>query len=333
MQTKKKRPTLQDIANHLGITKMTISRYLRNPDTVAAETGERIAVAIEQFGYIPNKAPDMLSNAKSRAIGVLLPSLTNAVFADVLKGIEIITDQAGYQTMLAHYGYSQQKEQQRIESLLSYNVDGLILAENQHSKRTLKMLEIANIPVIEIMDTTELGIQQVVGFDNIAAAQAMVETMILRGYQHIVYFSSRQDKRTLLKQQGYKMAMKKYHLTPMTIGSLQASSFTLGAEYLQQALKQHPEINGIFCTNDDLAIGALFECQRLGIQVPEQIAIAGFHGHDVGQSLTPQLATVITPRLEIGKVAAQELLNRINGIPQQSRIINLGYDIHLGETV
>ncbi|WP_439234367.1 gluconate operon transcriptional repressor GntR [Lonepinella koalarum] len=333
MPTKKKRPTLQDIANHLGITKMTISRYLRNPDAVAAETRERIAVAIEQFGYIPNKAPDMLSNAKSRAIGVLLPSLTNAVFADVLKGIEIVTDQAGYQTMLAHYGYSQQKEQQRIESLLSYNVDGLILAENQHSKRTLKMLEIANIPVIEIMDTSELGIQQVVGFDNIAAAQAMVETMILRGYQHIVYFSSRQDKRTLLKQQGYEKAMKKHHLTPITVGSQQASSFTLGAEYLQQALKQHPEINGIFCTNDDLAIGALFECQRLGIQVPEQIAIAGFHGHDVGQSLTPQLATVITPRLDIGKVAAQELLNRINGIPQQSRIINLGYDIHLGETV
>ncbi|TYG33428.1 substrate-binding domain-containing protein [Lonepinella koalarum] len=330
MPTKKKRPTLQDIANHLGITKMTISRYLRNPDAVAAETRERIAVAIEQFGYIPNKAPDMLSNAKSRAI---VPSLTNAVFADVLKGIEIVTDQAGYQTMLAHYSYSELKEEQRIESLLSYNVDGLILSENQHSQRVLKMLEVANIPVVEIMDTTELGVQQVVGFDNISAAQAMVETMILRGYQHIVYFSSRQDKRTLLKQQGYEKAMKKHHLKPITIGSLQASSFTQGAEFLQQALKQHPDLNGIFCTNDDLAIGALFECQRLGIKVPEQISIAGFHGHDVGQSLTPQLASVITPRLEIGKIAAQELLNRINGIPQQSRIINLGYDIHLGETM
>ncbi|EJS88885.1 hypothetical protein AAUPMB_08329, partial [Pasteurella multocida subsp. multocida str. Anand1_buffalo] len=68
-----------------------------------------------------------------------------------------------------------------------------------------------------------------------------------------------------------------------------------------------------FCTNDDLAIGALFECQRRGIKVPKQIAIAGFHGHDVGQSMTPQLATVITPRLEIGKIATQELLNRIHG--------------------
>lgn len=330
---KTKRPTLQHIADHLGITKMTISRYLRNPNAVAAETGQRIAIAIEEFGYIPNKAPDMLSNAKSRAIGVLLPSLTNSVFADVLKGIESITDAAGYQTMLAHYGYSQNKEEKRIESLLSYNIDGLILAENQHSKRALKMLEVANIPVIEIMDTTEPGIQQVVGFDNISAAQSMVETMIQRGHKNVVYFAARQDKRTLLKQQGYENAMKKHRLTPIVIGSKEASSFTLGAKFLQQTLQQYPQTNGIFCTNDDLAIGALFECQRIGIAVPKQIAIAGFHGHDVGQSLTPKLASVVTPRLNIGKVAAQELLDRLNDIPQQSQIINLGYEIYLGETL
>ncbi|KAE9533604.1 gluconate operon transcriptional repressor GntR [Ursidibacter arcticus] len=331
--TKHKRPTLQDIATHLGITKMTISRYLRNPNSVAIATQERIAQAIEQFGYIPNRAPDILSNAKSRAIGVLVPSLTNQVFADVIKGIELITDQAGYQTMLAHYGYSVEKEEKRIESLLSYNVDGIILSENHHSERTRKMLEIAHIPVIEIMDSSEVGIQQAVGFDNISAAQAMVETMIQRGHKNIVYFSARMDKRTQLKMQGYELAMKKYGLIPHSLRTEQPSSFSLGSSQLQQALKQFPNLDGIFCTNDDLAIGALFECQRLGIQIPTQIAIAGFHGHDVGQSLTPQLATVITPRLEIGKVAAQELLDRINGLPQQKSIINLGYQIHLGESI
>ena len=84
---KHKRPTLQDIAEHLGITKMTVSRYLRNPNAVAQETRHRIAAAIERFGYIPNRAPEILSNAKSKAIGVLLPSLTNHVFDDVLNGI------------------------------------------------------------------------------------------------------------------------------------------------------------------------------------------------------------------------------------------------------
>ncbi|MDO5053946.1 gluconate operon transcriptional repressor GntR [Pasteurella oralis] len=331
--SKRKRPTLQDIATHLGITKMTISRYLRNPESVAPDTQTKIAQAIEQFGYIPNRAPDILSNAKSRAIGVLVPSLTNQVFADVIKGIEMISDNMGYQTMLAHYGYSAKKEEQRIESLLSYNVDGLILSENQHTARTLKMLEVANIPVVEIMECSEIGIQQAIGFDNIAAAQAMVETMINRGHKNVVYFSARMDKRTRLKMQGYEQAMRKHGLQPHSLTTEQPSSFSLGAQQLHEALQQKPELNGIFCTNDDLAIGALFECQRLGIKVPKQVAIAGFHGHDVGQSMTPQLATVITPRLEIGKIAAQELLNRIQGMPQQSSIINLGYQIHLGESI
>ncbi|MFU2114696.1 gluconate operon transcriptional repressor GntR [[Pasteurella] aerogenes] len=331
--TKHKRPTLQDIAIHLGITKMTVSRYLRNPNTVAASTRQKIAMAIEEFGYIPNRAPDILSNAKSRAIGVLVPSLTNQVFADVIKGIEMITDNAGYQTMLAHYGYSESKEEQRIESLLSYNVDGLILSENHHTERTRKMLEIANIPVIEIMDCSEVGIQQAIGFDNVSAAQSMVETMINRGYRHIVYFSARMDKRTKLKMQGYEQAMKRHGLEPHSLITEVPSSFSLGSEQLRQTLEKYPETNGIFCTNDDLAIGAIFECQRLGIRIPQEMAIAGFHGHDVGQSMTPQLATVVTPRLEIGQRAAQELLDRLNDLPQTSSLINLGYQIHLGESI
>ncbi|VEG70867.1 transcriptional regulator GntR [[Pasteurella] aerogenes] len=331
--TKHKRPTLQDIAIHLGITKMTVSRYLRNPNTVAASTRQKIAMAIEEFGYIPNRAPDILSNAKSRAIGVLVPSLTNQVFADVIKGIEMITDNAGYQTMLAHYGYSESKEEQRIESLLSYNVDGLILSENHHTERTRKMLEIANIPVIEIMDCSEVGIQQAIGFDNVSAAQSMVETMINRGYRHIVYFSARMDKRTKLKMQGYEQAMKRHGLEPHSLITEVPSSFSLGSEQLRQTLEKYPETNGIFCTNDDLAIGAIFECQRLGIRIPQEMAIAGFHGHDVGQSMTPQLATVVTPRLEIGQRAAQELLDRLSDLPQTSSLINLGYQIHLGESI
>ncbi|EGV05600.1 HTH-type transcriptional regulator GntR [Haemophilus pittmaniae HK 85] len=330
---KHRRPTLQDIANHLGITKMTVSRYLRNPTAVAPETREKIAAAIEHFGYIPNRAPDILSNAKSKAIGVLLPSLTNHVFADVLKGIELVTDQAGYQTMLGHYGYSAKKEEERIESLLSYNIDGLILSENFHSLRTLKMLQIANIPVIEIMDSSQPGIQQVIGFDNVAAAQEIVETMIMRGHQHVVYFTARMDKRTQLKMQGYEQAMKKHGLEPYSLITEQPSSFTLGAQQLRKILQRRPQTDGIFCTNDDLAIGALFECQRLGIKVPEQVAIAGFHGHDVGYSVSPQLATVVTPRLEMGRLAAQELLARLEGQPIEQKIMDLGYQIHLGESI
>ena len=119
MTQKNKRPTLQDVADQVGVTKMTVSRYLKVPALVSAAAQEKIAIALDQLGYIPNRAPDLLSNAKSKAIGVLVPSLTNQVFAEVIRGIESITEKAGYQTMLAHYGYSADVEQERIASLLS----------------------------------------------------------------------------------------------------------------------------------------------------------------------------------------------------------------------
>ena len=140
---KKKRPVLQDVADRVGVTKMTVSRFLRNPEQVSVALRGKIAAALDELGYIPNRAPDILSNATSRAIGVLLPSLTNQVFAEVLRGIESVTDAHGYQTMLAHYGYKPEMEQERLESMLSWNIDGLILTERTHTPRTLKMIEVA----------------------------------------------------------------------------------------------------------------------------------------------------------------------------------------------
>ena len=108
---KNKRPTLQDIADRVGATKMTVSRCLRGADNVSKPMRERIFAEAEALGYIPNRAPDLLSKSTSHAIGVLLPSLTNQVFADVIKGVESVTEPAGYHLMLSHYGYSPEIEE------------------------------------------------------------------------------------------------------------------------------------------------------------------------------------------------------------------------------
>lgn len=331
--TKKKRPTLQDVADRVGVTKMTVSRYLKDPAQVSAAAQEKIAEALDVLGYIRNRAPDILSNAKSHAIGVLLPSLTNQVFAEVLRGIEQVTEAVGYQTMLAHYGYSAKVEEERIASLLSYNVDGLILSESYHTARTLKMIETAGVPVVEIMDVCSSCIEQAVGIDNIAAARAMVEAMIERGYRHIVYFGARQDVRTLQRQQGYAAAMQLHGLMPRSLLTERSSSYSLGADLLAEALDKYPELDGIFCTNDDLAVGAIFECQRRGIAVPGRIGVAGFHGHDIGQAMVPKLASVITPRKDMGRIAAERLLSRLRGEPVGERTVDVGFELKLGESL
>ena len=202
---KKKRPVLQDVADRVGVTKMTVAAVFyatrsRFPSLYAA----RLPAALDELGYIPNRAPDILSNATSRAIGVLLPSLTNQVFAEVLRGIESVTDAHGYQTMLAHYGYKPEMEQERLESMLSWNIDGLILTERTHTPRTLKMIEVAGIPVVELMDSQSPCLDIAVGFDNFEAARQMTTAIIARGHCHIAYLGARLDERTIIEQEGIR---------------------------------------------------------------------------------------------------------------------------------
>ncbi|PHM71771.1 gluconate operon transcriptional repressor GntR [Xenorhabdus sp. KJ12.1] len=330
---KKKRPVLQDVADLVGVTKMTVSRFLRNPNQVSEPLGKRIAAALDQLGYIPNRVPDILSNSTSRTIGVLLPSLTNQVFAEVIRGIEYMTDRHGYQTMLAHYGYSAQKEEERLLSLLSYNIDGLILAERTHTPKTLKLLETTGIPVVELMDSVSPCLDVAVGIDNFEAARQMTESMIGRGCRSIVYLGARQDERTLIRLQGYEVAMRSAGLQPKKMMTTASSSYSLGAQLLQETYLKYPDVDGLFCTNDDIAIGAIFECQRQGINVPEDISVAGFHGHDVGQVMTPKLASVLTPRDQMGRKAAEALLARLKGEKLEQTLIDVGFTLSLGESV
>ncbi|MFM4805533.1 substrate-binding domain-containing protein [Aeromonas bivalvium] len=328
--SRKRRPTLQDIADLTGVTKMTVSRYLRDPQAVAEGTRERIAAAVERLGYIPNRAPDILSNATSKAIGILIPSLSNQVFAALVRGIESVTRPAGYQTLLAHYGYSPQREEEQVASLLSYHVDGLILSDSQHTARTRKMIATAGIPVVETMDLPEQPIDMVVGLDHRAAARAMVTEMLRRGRRTPVYLGARLDVRTRLRMEGYYQAMEQAGLAGRHLLTEQSSSFTLGGELLEQALARYPDLDGLYCTNDDLAVGALLRCQARGITVPQQIAIAGSNALDIGRAMSPQLASIVTPRKEIGCEAATLLLARLAGAPLTERRKDLGFSLFEG---
>lgn len=312
---------------------MTVSRFLRNPDQVSAALRVKIAAVVEEMGYIPNRAPDILSNSTSRAIGVLLPSLTNQVFAEVLRGVESVTDAYGYQTMLAHYGYKPELEEERLESMLSWNIDGLVLTERNHTARTLKMIEVAGIPVLELMDSVSPCLDIAVGFDNYEAARQMTAAIIKRGHRHVAYLGARLDERTLIKQKGYEQAMHDAGLMPYSVMVEQSSSCSTGGELLRQARREYPQLDSVFCTNDDLAIGAAFECQRLGLKVPDDMAIAGFHGHDIGQVMEPRLASVLTPRERMGRIGAERLLARIRGEIITPAMLDLGFTLSPGGSI
>jgi LacI family gluconate utilization system Gnt-I transcriptional repressor len=330
---RKTRPTLQDIADRVGVTKMTVSRFIRDPNSVAEKTREKISAMINELGYIQNRAPAMLSKSSSKAIGILLPSLSNQVFANLVQGIEQVTKERGYQTLIAHCNYDELEEEEQIAFLLSYQVDGLILTETKHTDRTRQMLKSAGVPVVETMELPENPIDMAVGLDHMEAAYHVVTQMIASGKRHIMYFGARLDTRTKLRRQGYDKAMLEAGLLARHILTDEHSSFTLGGALLIEGLELMPELDGIFCTNDDIAIGAMMECAHRGISVPNDISIVGYNALDIGQAISPRLVSVDTPRFDIGKKSAELLLDALANKRQDQKVVDMGFSLTEGDSL
>ncbi|OLQ92477.1 transcriptional regulator [Vibrio panuliri] len=333
-QSKKKgRPSLKDIADKVGVTKMTVSRYMRNPESVSQATREKIAAVAEETGYIHNRAPQMLSKASSKSIGILLPSLSNQVFANFVQGIEAVTNARGYEVLITHYSYSDEIEESKVASLLSYQVDGLILTGTSHTPRTLQMIKTANVPVVEAMELCDDPIDLMVGLDHEAAAYEAVKLMISKGKKHIGYFGARLDSRTKMRMRGYDRAMVEHGLEKHHFLTHKPSNYTLGRELLDRALTECPDLDGVLCTNDDIAIGVVLGCQDRQIAIPEQLGVIGYNALNIGQAITPKLTSVYTPRYEIGEKSAEVLLNEIEGNISSQRKFDLGFTITSGDSL
>lgn len=323
------RVTLQDIALLADVTKMTVSRFLRTPEKVSPETRERIIKVMEEVGY---PLEDAERPQKTPRIGILVPSFNNQIFSDLLAGIESVTSQQGYQTLVVNYEYSKEREEEHIINLLTYQLAGLILTDSVHTLKADKYLNAAAIPVAQVMDLDDTHGRIAVGFDNFQAGYDMAMTLLASGKQHVVYFGSMSDARDKKRYQGYSQAMQEHNLEPMHITPNKVSSVSIGAGMLALARQLYPQVNAVLCTNDDIAVGVLQECLRSGIKVPEEMAISGFHGLDIGLATTPLLASVITPRYEMGKVAAEIILKKIKNLPTIERV-DLHYRISLGGTI
>lgn len=331
---KRNRMSLQDIATLAGLTKMTVSRYMRDPSKVSERSRSAIDKVMRQHNYIPNRLPEILSGAGSRTLGVIIPSFRNQIFSDVLEGIQQIAEKHGYQTIIASDNYDPLIGQEKIITLLSYHIDGLLLTGTQHTQTARDYLKTSGIPVAELMEITAEPLDIQVGFDNRQAAFDMTGEFIRRGKKQMAFIGAMDDPRDVSRYQGMTQALQEYGLSGHHYVPGAISSMVLGRRLFQQIIAQHPQTDAIFCTNDDLAMGVLLECQARRIRVPEDIAIAGFHGLDIGSANQQKLASVITPRLEAGQVATGLLIAQLEGRRTAgSETVDLGYRLFTGDTL
>ncbi len=312
--TQSGRVTLSEIAARVGTSSITVSRVLNAPHLVSEELRKQIESVIAELGYLPNRAARALASARSDSVAVLIPSLSNTVFTALLEGVRDVLHTNGYRTLIGDTRYSPEEEENLLRAYLEHSPDGILITGFDQTPATRELLKKSRIPVVHMMELTESS-AYAVGLRQFDAGQAMTRHFLERGYRRIGFIGAQLDPRVMERLAGYRTVLQEAGLSSPQREVLDPtpSSIGLGAKLLDRLLKQAPDCDAIFCCNDDLAHGVLFECQRRNIRVPEQLAVAGFNDLSASAWICPSLTTIATPRYDIGHAAASMLLQLMKG--------------------
>lgn len=327
------RVTIVDVAAEAGVSPMTVSRALKAPALVQEQSRERILAAIDKLGYVPNQAAATLASARSQVIAVLVPSLTNAVFIETLSGIRDYLAQAGYQFLIGETGYARDKEEQLIATYLAHAPAGFLLSSSAQHEILQSRSASRAIPAVRMFDLGRSNAEFSVGFSQAKAGYAVARHLVERGYKRPAFLAAQLDPRMMKRREGFRKGLQEAGIDPdLEVLLPMPTTVDMGAQLLRRVLETRPDCDAVFCCNDDLALGALFECQRQGIAVPGRMAIAGFNDLSWAACATPSITTVVTPRYDIGYQAAEMLIHRLKGQEIARGRLDLGFELAMRES-
>jgi LacI family gluconate utilization system Gnt-I transcriptional repressor len=261
----------------------------------------------------------------------VVPSLTNGVFADYLASIHDQMHPLDLQVMVLNARYSVETEERAIATLIGHHVEAMIVTGIDQTERSLRLLRRSRVPVVQTMELSDQPLDLNLGLSQYEAGFAATRHLISLGNKRIGHLSARLDPRSLRRRLGYVAALKKAKRssTALVVSTPRPSTVSTGVELFRELIEKAPDLDAIFCCNDDLALGALFECQRRGIRVPEQVSILGFNDLDFCAQSCPTISSVATPRSEIGRASAELIIDIIRGSGRRpaERRIDFGYKI------
>lgn len=319
---------MSDIADAAGVSLATVSRVLSAPGKVTEETRARVIATVDRLGYVPDRVAGSLVSKRSHVVAVVIPTITNSLFAETVNGLETTLEASGYQLMIGSSHYSPEKEAELVRMMLSRRVDAVVLTGTTHLESTRTMLQRSDLPVFEMWNLTDDPIDTVVGFSNYKAGHAMTSYLAGRGYRRIAYLGGLTDRndRTSSREDGYRAALEELGLGPAHV-LRRPFDFRSGADGLRELLVADPGIDAVFAASDVLAAGAVFECQRQGWPIPGRVAVAGLDDSLLAAELHPSLTTVRLPRYEMGVRIGRELLGRFEQTGTGAKQIDLGFEI------
>ncbi|MEM6341791.1 MAG: LacI family DNA-binding transcriptional regulator [Pseudomonadota bacterium] len=329
--------TLRDVSAASGVSEMTVSRVLRNRGDVSDSTREKVLEAAKSLGYVPNQIAGSLASQQVNLVAVIVPSLSNMVFPEVLTGINQVLEESPLQPVFGVTDYLPEKEERVLYEMLSWRPSGVIIAGIEHSEAANAMLTNAGIPVVEIMDTDGRPVDNVVGISHRQAGLEMARAILKQGYQRIGFMGTKMplDHRARKRFEGLTEGLAKAGIEIEERDFYSGgSALAKGREMTQAMLERNPDLDFLYYSNDMIGAGGLLYLLDQGIDVPGQIGLAGFNGVELLQGLPRELATMDACRLEIGQAAAKIILDQSQ--PDAERIpqkVVLAPKISYGDTL
>jgi len=319
--------TLADVAKLAGVSPITVSRVVNRPELVTAETIAHVQQVIDRTGYVPNLLAGGLASKRTRLVAAIVPSITNAIFVEAIQALTDRLWEAGYQVLLGLSGYPPAREEALLAAVLSRRPDAIYLTGINHSPESRQRLQNAKIPIVETWDMTPTPIDMLVGFSHEKLGEAVARHLLARGHRRIGMIWT-DDARAMARHRGFVSEMARNAITDVETISVPApSTLTLGRQSLARLLDGGRRPTAVFCGSDLLAHGALEEARSRGLALPGELALIGFGGLEFTQHTFPALSTVSVDRAAIGRIAAELILARIDGVSPSSSTIDVGFEI------
>lgn len=314
----KKEVTIYDIAQKLDLSSATVSRALQDNPAINKHTRKKIQETARELGYRHNTFASSLRKQKTNTIGVIVHELNSNFITSVLAGIEKVTTEAGYDLIIAHSSESYEKEAANAMNLFHKRVDGLIasLAFNTKGLEHYRAYEERGIPVIFFDRVEEKNDNTKVIIDNYKAGYQATQHLIDQGCRKIVMVTANLKRNVYAQRhKGYMDALH-YNSIPFDkdLVLIKDLSEQCGVEAAMQILQMRPLPDGAFITNDFSAAVCMQTLKEHGIRIPQDIAVVGFNNDAIGKIVEPQLTTIHYPGMDMGEIAARNLINHLRGI-------------------
>ncbi len=332
---KNSRVTIKDIAKELGLSVSTVSRALKDHPDISVETKKAVVELSQKLKYKPNMMALSLKNSRSNIVGVIIPELVHYFFSSVISGIQEVADKHKMRVIVQQSNESFEQEGEALDAFSDGWIDGLIVSISKETStyEHFDELQAKGIPIVFFDRPIEQDNVDSVVFDDYKGAYDAVEYLLKIGRRSIAHFAGPASTHVGRERlRGYKKALQDNGIPFSEDLVLYADSFEKGGAGVETLVAKGIEFDAIFTCNDFTAMGVLKALKREGILVPDQVAVVGFGDEDIARMVEPPLTTVRQPGREMGRVAMQTLIDKIDKVPTKERVHTLEASIIVRET-